>query len=33
MANHSIVAQLRQNRQLERRRSFCGCEGGGHDID
>jgi hypothetical protein len=33
MANHSVVAQLRENRQLVRRRSYCGCEGSGHDVD
>ena len=32
MTNHSVVAQLRENRKLVRRRSFCGCEGG-HDVD
>ncbi len=33
MTNHSVVAQLRENRQLVRRRSYCRCEGCGHDVD
>ncbi len=33
MANHPGVVQLRENRELVRRRSFCRCEDGGHNVD